>query len=84
MSRSPDATVCRALVLDLRNVRFLDSEGLNMLIRLRHHLGDHDQRLFVVVADSSFLAKVLHMAQVDGVVSIHHHLGDALAAAQSD
>jgi hypothetical protein len=54
-----------------------------MLIRLRRDLGCRDQLLFVVVADSSFHAKVLRMAKLDGVLSIHHRLGDALAAAQT-
>jgi anti-anti-sigma factor len=72
---------CRALVVDMRSLAFLDSQGLNMLVMLRRELDERDQALLVVVSDSTFLAKLFGVAGLDDVLSVHHRLGDALAAA---
>jgi anti-anti-sigma factor len=78
-----DDSMCRALVIDMRSVRFLDSQGLNMLMRLHQVLDDRDQRLFLVLTDATFLDKLVHMSRVDSILAVHHRLGDALAAAGS-
>ena len=79
---APEAT-CRALVVDMRPVAFVDSQGLNMLVLLRRELEGRGQQLFVVVSDSTFLDKVLRVAQVGEILSIHRRVGDALSAATS-
>jgi len=77
---APEAT-CRALVVDMRPVAFVDSQGLNMLLVLSRELEGRGQQLLVVVSDSTFLAKVRRVAQLDEVLSIHRRVGDALSAA---
>jgi anti-anti-sigma factor len=72
---------CRALVVDMRSTAFVDSQGLNMLLVLRRDLNDRGQQLFVVVSDSTFLAKLFRVAGLDDVLAVHQRLGDALAAA---
>jgi anti-anti-sigma factor len=74
---------CHALVVDMRSVDFLDSQGLNMLLVLRRDLNERGQRLFVVVADATFLAKLFRVAGLEDVLLVHHRLGDALTAATS-
>jgi anti-anti-sigma factor len=72
---------CRALVIDMRSAAFVDSQGLNMLLVLRRDLNERGQQLYVVVCDSTFLAKLFRVAGLDDVLAVHHRLGDALAAA---
>ena len=72
---------CRALVVDMRSVAFVDSQGLNMLLLLRRDLNDRGQQLFVVASDATFVARLFRVAGLDDVLAVHHRLGDALAAA---
>lgn len=64
-----DAVSNRAqgLVLDLSGLTFLDSMGLRLIYRLARQLGDRQQRLQLVVPESSPVTRVL---QIGGVMSV--------------
>lgn len=58
------------LVLDLSAVTYLDSTGLRLLFRLARQLGNRQQRLHLVVPDSSRISRVLEIAGVASVIPI--------------
>jgi len=70
----------RRLVVDLRQVSFIDSVGLGVLIgvrrRLLAHTG-HDGSLQLVCAEGLVL-RVLRLTSLDGVFPVHATLADAL------
>jgi anti-sigma B factor antagonist len=70
----------RRLVVDLRQVSFIDSVGLGVLMgarrRLLAHAG-HDRFLQLVCAEGLVL-RVLRLTFLDGVFPVHATLADAL------
>jgi anti-sigma B factor antagonist len=73
-------TGSRRLVVDLRQVSFIDSEGLGVLIgarrRLLTHAG-HDGSIQLICAEGLVL-RVLRLSGLDGVFAVHATLADAL------
>jgi anti-sigma B factor antagonist len=70
----------RQLVVDLRQVSFIDSEGLGVLVGARRHLlryGHHDGGIQLVGANGLVL-RVLRVTGLDGVFPLHAGLADAL------
>jgi anti-anti-sigma factor len=57
----PDA---RAVILDLREVGYLDSAGLRMIYTLRNRLDHRGQRLRLVVAPGAAITEALRIAGV--------------------
>ena len=62
-------TGVRRLVLDLRDVAFMDSTGLAVLIAAQHRLGDAG-RLAVVIAPDSYAALIAEIAGLAGVLDV--------------
>lgn len=77
-SRSDDAA---PVVLDLSAVPFMDSSGLAVVMGAADHLG---QRLFVVLAEGSPVAKLFALTGVDDSLQIAASTSEALAAADAD
>jgi len=70
----------RQLVVDLRQVSFIDSVGLGVLIGVRRRLlahAGHDGSLQLVCAEGLVL-RVLRLTSLDGVFPVHATLADAL------
>jgi anti-anti-sigma factor len=61
----PDA---RALVLDLREVGYLDSAGIRIIYKLRKRLDHRGQQLRLVVAPGAAIAEALRIAGVPQAV----------------
>jgi len=79
------ATSCsaaRCLVVNLREVSFLDSCGLQMLVGAHHDLHERSVESFFVVAEGSMTARLLQITGLDGVLSVHPRMGEALEAAR--
>jgi anti-sigma B factor antagonist len=62
--RSEVPTVVRALVLDLREVGYLDSAAIRMIYNVRTRLHDRRQQLRLVVAPEAAIAEALRIAGV--------------------
>lgn len=60
----------RGLVLDLSGVTYLDSTGLRLIYRLARRLGDRQQRLRLVVPETSRIQRVLTLAGVHTVADV--------------
>jgi anti-anti-sigma factor len=72
----------RCLVVDLRQVTFLDSVGLRMLLLLRQTLARRDVQAFMVVKPGSVTARLFQITDVGQLVPVHHRVGDALEGAR--
>jgi len=77
--RHEAAHVARALVLDLREVSYLDSAGVRLLFDLADRLHTRGRELVVVARPGSLLANVLRMVALDRVVVVAHGVDAGLA-----
>jgi anti-sigma B factor antagonist len=66
------------LVVDLTEVRYLDSAGIAMLFDLSRRLGEHDQRIVVVVPSSSLIHRSLKAGGWPSTVPIVGSLDETL------
>jgi anti-sigma B factor antagonist len=73
------ATKPHLLVLDLTDVEFMGSTGLNLLVRNYLRARDQGTRL-AVVAGQGFVRRVLAVSGVDDLLDLHRDLGSALRA----
>jgi anti-sigma B factor antagonist len=69
-----------ALVVDLSSTTYLDSAGINMLFSLAEELRGRQQRLALVVGDSSPIARMITLTGLDQTIPVCPGLPDALSA----
>jgi anti-anti-sigma factor len=70
-----------ALVVDLTATTYLDSAGLNLLFALGEELRGRQQRLGLVIADGSPIARMVALVGLDKSVPVHSTLAEALSHA---
>lgn len=70
-----------ALVVDLTRTSYLDSAGINLLFALGTELRDRQQRLHLVVADGSPIARMLAISGFAEAERTHATRDEAVAAA---
>ena len=75
-------TDARGLVLDLTNVRYLDSTGVSMLLDLYRSLDSRRQRMSVVVPSTSHLWRLFEITGLRSILRIGQTLAEAKAAAE--
>ena len=75
----PDA---RCLVVDLRDVAFVDSCGLRMLVLVRESLMHIGIEPFLVARPGSASARLFEITGLGHLLGVHHRLNDALEAAR--
>jgi anti-sigma B factor antagonist len=68
------------IVVDMSGTEFLDSTGLNVLIRALGHAGDVGSELRLVIGGTA-LRRILTITGVAGMFRIYETLGQALEAA---
>lgn len=68
-----------AFVLDLTDVTFLDSSGLNVLLRARALLGRED-RAIVLVCPTGQVRRVLGLAGIEDLFALYASRAEASAA----
>jgi anti-anti-sigma factor len=68
-----------ALVVDLSQTTYLDSAGINMLFALADELRGRQQRLAVVVAEKSPIARMVTLTGLDQAIAVRPTLPDALS-----
>ena len=69
-----------ALIVDLADVEYLDSAGVNLLFTLGDELRGRQQSLHLVVPSRSTVARMLRITAVDRVYPTHRALEDAVEA----
>jgi anti-anti-sigma factor len=67
-----------ALVIDLSGTTYLDSAGINMLFALGDELRGRQQRLLLVIAEASPIARMIALTGLDQAVTVRPTLPDAL------
>jgi anti-anti-sigma factor len=71
----------RAVVVDLSELRFIDSSGIGLLIHAHRAREDGKAaELHAVVTKGSQVAKVFDLAGVDRALAVHSSQAEALAA----
>jgi anti-sigma B factor antagonist len=76
----PDAL---GLVVDLSRVRYLDSAGIDMLLRLSDRLRRRRNKLILVIPASSQLKRLVTIVGLPDAIATHPSLDEALAAQRS-
>ena len=69
-----------ALVIDLSDVGYVDSAGLNLMFALGDELRTRQQRLALVVSDGSPIARMFSLTGLDTAVPTYGTLDAALAS----
>jgi anti-anti-sigma factor len=73
-----------ALVIDLSATTYLDSAGINLLFSLAEELRGRQQRLALVIAERSPIARMISLTGLDQTVPTHPTLPDALGETRDD
>lgn len=73
---TPDAT---GLIVDLSDTRYLDSAGIDMLLRLAERLRQRRTELRIVVAPDSQLRRLFEIVGMLDHVRVHATVSDAMA-----
>src|SRR5262249_3145279 len=60
-----------ALVVDLSRTTYLDSAGINLLFALGDEMRGRQQRLAIVVADPSPIARMVTLTGLDQAMAVH-------------
>ncbi|MCW3019863.1 MAG: Anti-sigma factor antagonist [Solirubrobacterales bacterium] len=68
------------LILDLSDTRYLDSAGIDMLMRLSERLRQRRARLRLVIPPSSQLLRLAELVALPDAMPVHSTLEEALAA----
>jgi anti-anti-sigma factor len=72
-----------ALILDLRDVGYLDSAGLRMIYKLRNRLDHRGQQLRLVVAPRAGISEALRIAGVAQAIGSFETVDAALESLQA-
>jgi anti-anti-sigma factor len=72
-----------SLILDLSATRYLDSAGIDMLLRLSDRLDHRRARLVLVIPDSSHLKRLATIVGLPHAMSIHPTLPTAIQESSS-
>jgi anti-anti-sigma factor len=67
------------LIVDLRQTRYIDSAGINLLFALGTELKSRQQQLLLVVDPQSGIARMLSITGLDAAVPTHATRAGALA-----
>ena len=76
-------SAARGLVLDLSNVRYLDSTGVSMLLDLHRALDAKRQRLGVALPTTSHLWRLFEITGLRSILRIGSTVAEAKAAAEA-
>jgi anti-anti-sigma factor len=67
------------LLIDLSRTRYLDSAGIDMLLRLSDRLDHRRSKLILVIPESSQLNRLLTIVGLPEAITVHPSLDEALA-----
>ena len=70
---------CRHIIINMRRVKFVDSQGLSSLIQAQRQIAEANGSLRLVHL-SPAVAKALEMTQLSRVFAVHENTQEAVAA----
>lgn len=70
------------LIVDLSDTRYVDSAGMDMLLRLGERLRQRRARLALVIPEASGLRRLVTIVGLPSAVALHPRLEDALRQAE--
>ena len=73
-----------AMIVDLSATTYLDSAGINLLFALAEEMRSRQQRLALVVADASPIARMIALTGLDRTMAVHRTLPEALGDVRKD
>ena len=73
-----------AMIVDLSATTYLDSAGINLLFALAEEMRSRQQRLALVVTDTSPIARMVALTGLDRTMPVHQTLPDALGDVRAD
>jgi anti-sigma B factor antagonist len=73
--------VASSLVIDLSETGYLDSTGIDMLLRLSHRLDERRAKLILVIPDTSQLKRLAWIVGLPEAIAIYPALSAALQEA---
>ena len=73
--------VAWSLVIDLSEIRYVDSAGIDMLLRLSHRLDDRRAKLILVIPDTSQLKRLAAIVGLPDAITTYSALPAALREA---
>ena len=71
------------LVVDMSDVRYLDSAGVNVLFELAERLSSRQQQLTAVVPDEALIERVISLVNLRSVMPTHRTVDDAVSAVRA-
>jgi anti-anti-sigma factor len=72
---------CRAMVLDLRSVSYLDSAGIRMLFDVSEQLAERGATVAVSVPADASMRRILAITRLDTLVPVRDSVDEAAEAA---
>ena len=72
-----------SLVVDLSRVRYVDSAGIDMLLRLGDRLDRRRNKLILIIPESSKLKRLVTIVGLPDAIATYSSLDEALAAQRS-
>ena len=73
-----------AMIVDLSATTYLNSAGINLLFALAEEMRSRQQRLALVVADASPIARMIALTGLDRTMAVHTTLPEALGDVRKD
>jgi len=73
-----------AMIVDLSATTYLDSAGINLLFALAEEMRSRQQRLALVVAVTSPIARMITLTGLDQMLAVHATLPAALGDVRDD
>lgn len=71
------------LIVDMREVTYLDSAGVHLLFEVSERLTSRQQALVAVVPDRAIIQRVLELVDLRSVMSTHATLEEAIATVKA-
>jgi anti-anti-sigma factor len=68
------------LVVDLREVTYLDSAGVNILFEVAERLAARQQAVVTVIPENALIQRVTSLVNLGSATEIHTNLDDAVAS----
>ncbi len=68
------------IVIDLQEVSFMDSAGINVLFEVAERLGARQQRVAVVLPERAVVRRVAELVGLGSTVSVCESVDDAVSA----
>jgi anti-anti-sigma factor len=71
------------LVLDLAEVRYIDSSGVNVMFELAERLAEGQIKFGVVLPEGGLVQRVLEIVDIGSVASVHRSVDDGVGAVRT-